>query len=319
MRFSIIVPVYNVEKYLSRCMESILRQSYEDYEIILIDDGSTDESGEICDAYARRDARIQIIHQENYGLSGARNTGLNVARGDWIVFVDSDDWIETEMLERLDAQINKAPADMYRFNMCKIDENGRVIERLLYSVEYSDVFFRTEQDKFNFYLHRFMQYKMGWEVCGGIYRRKLVEKHGIRFVKTQEVFAEDYLFTFQYLLYVQKVRLLCEIFYNYVERSDSLMNTLQMDTVMPRLMKWGEYGYLYVKNEKLKFFIKNYEQLYFMLINYHVQYMLCAQPIEDIRACLRGESCTRKHKKWMKKLAKTKERWMKYMGTRIWL
>lgn len=94
---SVIVAVYNIDKYISKCIESILQQAYEDMEILLIDDGSTDNSGRICDEYAEKDARIKVVHQKNSGLSAARNTGLGIAKGRYLAFVDGDDWIEKEM------------------------------------------------------------------------------------------------------------------------------------------------------------------------------------------------------------------------------
>ena len=90
---SIIIPVYNVEKYLAKCLDSVLHQTYHDIEVILVDDGSIDESGIICDEYAKRDNRISVYHRENCGVSATRNFGLKKAKGEWILFVDSDDWI----------------------------------------------------------------------------------------------------------------------------------------------------------------------------------------------------------------------------------
>ena len=98
---TVIVPVYNVEKYLDRCMESILAQTYTKLEIILVDDGATDSSGAICDFYAQKDARVQVIHKENGGLSSARNAALDIAQGEYIGFVDSDDYISVDMFEKL--------------------------------------------------------------------------------------------------------------------------------------------------------------------------------------------------------------------------
>lgn len=98
---SVVIPVYNVEKYLAECVDSVLQQTYSDYEIILVDDGSTDSGGAMCDAYAARNSRIQVIHQRNGGLSAARNTGLNAARGEYIYFLDSDDYIEDCALAHL--------------------------------------------------------------------------------------------------------------------------------------------------------------------------------------------------------------------------
>ena len=98
---SVIIPVYNVEKYLAECIDSVLCQSYTDYEIILVDDGATDSSGEMCDEYALKDSRIRVIHQPNGGLSAARNTGLRATRGEYVYFLDSDDYIEPYALEDL--------------------------------------------------------------------------------------------------------------------------------------------------------------------------------------------------------------------------
>lgn len=104
---SVIVPVYNVEKYLHKCINSILNQTYKNLEIILIDDGSTDNSGKICDEYALKDNRIKVIHKENGGLSSARNAGLDICSGDYIGFVDSDDYIAEDMYEYLYVNLKK--------------------------------------------------------------------------------------------------------------------------------------------------------------------------------------------------------------------
>lgn len=110
---SIIVPVYNTEKYLDKCIQSVLAQTYTNWELLLIDDGSTDSSGAICDKYAAEDNRIRVFHKENGGVSSARNLGLDNAQGEWISFVDADDWIENSMLH-----------DAYQKAM---DENAEII------------------------------------------------------------------------------------------------------------------------------------------------------------------------------------------------
>lgn len=109
---SIIIPVYKVEKYIKKCIDSIICQSYRNLEIILIDDGSPDESGKICDQYATIDNRIKVIHQKNGGLSAARNAGIKVAKGKYIAFVDSDDYIKSDMISNLYDDINKEKADI---------------------------------------------------------------------------------------------------------------------------------------------------------------------------------------------------------------
>ncbi len=108
MKISFIVPIYNVEKYLPRCVESILSQTYSDFEVILVDDGSPDNSGMLCDEYARKDQRVRVIHKSNGGLSDARNTGLHEAKGEWVVFVDSDDfWVNGSCLQDIITVVEK--------------------------------------------------------------------------------------------------------------------------------------------------------------------------------------------------------------------
>ncbi|EOH87788.1 glycosyltransferase family 2 protein [Enterococcus pallens] len=109
---SIIVPVYNVEKYLHKCVDSILIQTFTDFEVILVDDGSLDNSGQICDEYAKKDDRVKVIHKKNGGLSDARNAGIDVAKGKYLGFVDSDDYIERDMYELLYENIVKEKADL---------------------------------------------------------------------------------------------------------------------------------------------------------------------------------------------------------------
>lgn len=124
-KISIIVPIYNSEKYLSRCIDSILSQTYKNIEIILVEDGSPDNCGLICDDYSRKDSRVKVIHQKNKGVSAARNIGLDYATGDYIGFVDSDDYIELDMYDTLWRLIKETEADIACISMIIHDENGR--------------------------------------------------------------------------------------------------------------------------------------------------------------------------------------------------
>lgn len=130
--FSIIIPIYNTEKELSRCVDSILKQEYPNYEIILVDDGSQDRSGELCDQYARRNKQIRVVHQENAGCSAARNTGANMAKGDFLIFVDSDDmWDGTEGLSKLaQAAAKNENADVLLFGIRIYKADGTLEKEL---------------------------------------------------------------------------------------------------------------------------------------------------------------------------------------------
>lgn len=126
---SVIIPIYNVEKYLSRCVNSVLNQTYKDFELILVDDGSLDNSPEICDGYKKKDSRVKVIHKENGGLSSARNAGLEICKGDYIFFIDSDDWLTDEKgLEEFISKAEKENSDfVYSFMNTATDETQKAI------------------------------------------------------------------------------------------------------------------------------------------------------------------------------------------------
>lgn len=132
---SIIVPIYNVEKYLSRCIESILNQTYKNIELILVDDGSPDNSPQICDHYANTDDRVCVIHQSNAGVSAARNAGLKIAKGQYIGFVDPDDWITFDMYEGMLEAIEKNRVDLVICGYDYYDEDGNIDEKRRYVVQ----------------------------------------------------------------------------------------------------------------------------------------------------------------------------------------
>lgn len=165
---SVIVPVYNVEKYLSQCLDSILGQTYESFELILVNDGSTDNSGAICDDYARKDSRIRVIHQENRGQSAARNRGMAEARGSWVCFVDSDDFIHPQMLELLYQAARKENCDI---SLCDWLEADSCPESFFGEKALSSQRISTEEGAL-LDLYDAGEYP-GWMVCCKLVRREL--------------------------------------------------------------------------------------------------------------------------------------------------
>ena len=128
---SIIVPIYNIEAYLEECIKSIIKQTYKELEIILVDDGSTDGSSEICDEFAAQDKRIKVIHKQNEGLVLARKNGLQYVKGDYVLFVDGDDCIALNYYETLVNALKKNESDIVRMGMERIDENGKFINQVI--------------------------------------------------------------------------------------------------------------------------------------------------------------------------------------------
>lgn len=131
-KFTVIIPVYNVAAYLAKCIDSVLKQEFKQYEVILIDDGSTDESGTICDKFAEQDKRIVVIHQKNKGLSAARNIGIENAKGEYILFLDSDDyWHDSSALNIIYSRLNVSNADILSFNYMSFITNKKEYNRIM--------------------------------------------------------------------------------------------------------------------------------------------------------------------------------------------
>ena len=216
---SVIVPVYKVEPYLRKCVDSVLAQSFADFELILVDDGSPDTCGAICDEYAAQDARVRVIHKENAGLSSARNAGLAVAQGEFVCFVDSDDFVDPVLLENAVREI--AGFDSVAWGYRDIDENG---ELLLDSRRLSaDYRWEDEAALFDFFMRSFFSYKIGWEAWDRLYRKSIIDRCGLFFEDNRVIFAEDVYFNILYLLHSRSVRCLDAVYYNHLVRSGSIM------------------------------------------------------------------------------------------------
>ena len=209
MLLSVIIPVYNAAPYLRQCIESLLDLANADLELILVDDGSNDESGKICDEYAEKDARVRVFHQQNAGASVARNVGLEHACGQWISFVDADDWVESNYFEPLAE--NHEMADIIFFPLKEIFTNGQVVRRCPYpAIEDSRV--RIEQVLFDLKYGSIGDI-FGWTVAK-FFKSSIIREHNIRFVSNL-VFREDEIFTMDICRYVRSVCVWDKPLYNY--------------------------------------------------------------------------------------------------------
>lgn len=213
---AVIVPVYKAEKYISGCIESILNQTLENFELLLVDDGSPDGSGRICDEYARKDGRITVVHKKNEGVSGARNTGIEMAKADWVCFVDSDDWVEDRYLEIFDECKNENSVVMqgilYDF------ENDRSLNKPFF--EYDNACFgKKEQD----YI---VKYNVLGNGCpyGKLYSKAVLDRGKIRFRKDIST-HEDHIFVWQYLQCVDNIILRKEVTYHYMRTGEETLST----------------------------------------------------------------------------------------------
>lgn len=192
---SVIVPIYNSENSLNRCVDSILSQSYADFELILVDDGSTDSSGFICDSYVQIDERVRVFHKENGGVSSARNVGINNARGKWITFCDSDDYVANNWLEaffNISGGVNLAVQSFDFADCCSSGFKGGVAD-----------FIETFHDK-----------NIVGYTGNKLFLRQILEKYSIQFDESF-TFHEDEVFAYQYLQYIDKIVFTPQCAYHY--------------------------------------------------------------------------------------------------------
>lgn len=200
---SIVVPVYNIEKYLEQCVDSIMEQLYTNIEIILVDDGSTDSSGDICDILASRDARIKVVHKNNEGVSIARNVGITISAGEYIVFVDPDDYMEQSLVKAMFDSMEKNNSDLVVCN---------------YNVNYQQTGEITTVDCVSSISN--IDELVGNVLCGNgylwnkIFRRSIIEKYKIEFDK-ELILLEDELFVLNYIKHCNKISCVADVLYNY--------------------------------------------------------------------------------------------------------
>ncbi len=231
-QISIIVPVYNTEKYLHRCIDSILAQTFTNFELLLIDDGSKDSSGAICDEYANKDIRIRVFHKPNGGVSSARNMGIENTEGDWITFVDSDDCVDEKWLENYDLD---SDADVQIQGMKFVRGN-----EILKQIELPSIFY-TQLDWFDlFYKLNLSERRLLFHYpFTKLYRQSIINKFSLRFQDNIQL-AEDLLFNLNYYLCCMKIELVSYVSYNYLI-GNSVLTNLQYDS--ETLMQWNESFY----------------------------------------------------------------------------
>ena len=223
-KISVIVPVYNSEKYLQRCIESIISQTFEDFELLLIDDGSTDLSGKICDEYAKKDDRIRVFHKPNGGVSSARNIGLEKFDGEWICFIDSDDKIDKDFLESIIKGKNNAEFIVTGYTQ-KYEDYSKI-------VKYKEQIIYCDSG-----LSQILNYQTDFVFCifyhpwRKLYKRSIINNNQLRF--DENIFyGEDTLFILKYLCYVDTIEITSCISYIYtspVSGKKYLMNLNELE------------------------------------------------------------------------------------------
>ena len=248
MKISVIIPVYNVEKYLKRCLDSVINQTYRNLEIILVDDGSKDKSGKICDEYAQKDKRIIVIHKENGGVSSARNKGLDICIGDYISFIDSDDWIEEDFFEYV---VNNAKDnDLLIFDY--YITNGKSTKW----IKYRKTKFEISKDECLIELTKAKLQSYLWVM---IFKSELF--YNIRFPQNRNY--EDQAIMHLLIDKCQKIKYCNKAFYNYYQNLKGITHTVNYKNYR---------DFLYVNILRGRFLKKKYPKVY----EYHLNYIYSA-------------------------------------------
>ena len=223
-KVSIIVPIYNVERYLDRCMQTLLGQTMTDIEIILVDDGSPDRCPQMCDEYAKKDPRVKVVHKQNGGLGYARNSGLDVATGEYVAFVDSDDFTSVEAYETLYKVAKEQDADIVYAGFTMQDSDGTesgcfMLNHVWEGKEIisflKSMIFDTKPDIDTIWM----------SVWNGLYKRDLIEQHKIRFFSEREFLSEDILFHLMLVPLCRKIVCIPKTFYHYCYNGTSLTHS----------------------------------------------------------------------------------------------
>ena len=227
-KVSIIVAVYNVEKYIHRCVDSLLCQTHHNIEVLLVDDGSIDGSAAICDEYAAKDSRVKAIHQKNGGVSSARNEGLKAAIGDWICFLDSDDWIEGDFFKLLFEAAESSSVDL---TVCgiKMGEKGNYSESFCSDNDFS-ILSREEWLRcFTEYRNRDDRYICLHSPCGKLYKKSILD--GIFFDSTMK-YAEDYKFNLSVYERIERITFIKKTLYFYFSNPNSATNSFNITSAV---------------------------------------------------------------------------------------
>lgn len=213
-KISVIVPIYNVEKYLPHCIESILAQTFTDFELLLVDDGSTDGSGWICDTYAQTDSRVKFFHTENKGVSAARNLGIKEASADWICFVDSDDWVEDDYLSSFCYETVFDNKCIVCQRVCL--ELEKLICEKFTLFSYSDIKIKSPFKEDVILCSEFLEKDVF--VFAKLFKKDILTTHNIFFNESLSI-CEDVVFLHTYLLYIEEICLCSSACYHHIERN----------------------------------------------------------------------------------------------------
>jgi len=267
---SIIVPIYNGAKYIKECLGMIIKQTFKDFELIIIDDGSTDNSKDMCNEYAKVDTRIKVISKQNGGTWAARNMGIDVSIGKYIIFFDCDDWYEDNLLEQMYENIENNDVDLVISGQTNVmvDKNGEILRKI--TVLPNKHFFKTRDEILGNYI-LLRKEEIGDTLWNKIYKSEIIKKYNLKFENFKR--GEDTIFNANYYQHIDKCMVISRALYNYriesanpvwLKYSDNYLNIVcgENDAVVDKLKGWGKYDKSAIEYQSTHFTYRIIEYFY---------------------------------------------------------
>lgn len=308
IHFSIIVPVYNASKTLGLCIESIINISNDNLEVIIVDDGSTDDSYRLCCQFSRKDERVKVLHQENQGQGAARNLGLKYAKGEYILFCDADDRYDTDSLQKLfeNLEVNMSSYDLLVFNYRNV-WNGALGEESAYNE--NNIMFKSEKEKIKFYSGKISHEVCGYSVCNKVYKKSIIDEFEITFperayIGNHDDWAEDLAFNLLYGAYITTIKVIKAPIYLISKHGtkgemseNSLSNRIDH---MTRILKFVEPYWKHIGNDE-------FSQVFVWQIRRYIYIQLGYVGVEALRRQILASECRSYILSHMRKVAYNKE------------
>jgi glycosyltransferase involved in cell wall biosynthesis len=267
---SVIVPIYNGAKYINECIEMVINQTFKNFELIIVDDGSTDNSFEMCNEYAKKDSRVKLISKKNGGTWAARNKGIDVSTGKYIIFFDCDDWYEENILKEMYETIESNNVDLVISGQTNVivDKNGETVRRT--TVIPNNHFFKTKDEILGNYI-LLRKEEIGDTLWNKIYKSKIIKKYNLRFENYKR--GEDTIFNATYYEHIEKCIVIGKALYNYrienanpvwLKYSENYLNivTEENETIVNKLEKWGKYDMSAIEYQSTHFTYRIIEYFY---------------------------------------------------------
>ncbi len=282
---SIIIPMYNTELYISKCLESVVSQTYPNLEILLLNDGSTDRTEEICQFFVQDDPRVKLINKENSGQADTRNRGLEMAQGDYILFVDSDDYLAPDLVEKSLREMKLYKSDLVIFNCYHVYTNTGV-EKMYMERDFFEGAYDVSSDvnRLKFITNTFLNCRCGFELWNRLFRADIIREHNLKIPEFQPVMSEDLCFNLLYLLYASKIYVSNRRSYYYLRRENSNAGQAAEVSQINRCNEISKFVYDYTVEKGMDYFTDNYYMIHMLLLYPEIM----DRPIKVMKDRLRG-------------------------------